>query len=279
MQVKTNKKTLYVSDLDGTLLRKNQRTSDYTNEMINSLIAKGMHFSYATARSSYTSVKVTQGLTAGFPLIVYNGAFILDNQTGRHLVENYFPRELVVTLLQLLKEREIAPLVYAFVEGRERFSYELSQLNQATIEFVNSRQDERQRPVDTFAQLLEGDIFYITCIGEEEKVKPIYEQYKERLNCIFHKDIYSGEYWLEMLPKMASKANAVVQLKKYLGCDRVVVFGDAMNDASMFDIADESYAVANAVDALKEKATAVIGSNEEDAVAHWLEKRFEQELG
>lgn len=33
-------KTLYVSDLDGTLLRSNQTTSEYTNEVINSLTEK-----------------------------------------------------------------------------------------------------------------------------------------------------------------------------------------------------------------------------------------------
>ena len=54
-------KTLYVSDLDGTLLRSNISTSDFTNRTINDLVGKGMLFSYATARSYVTSVKVTKG--------------------------------------------------------------------------------------------------------------------------------------------------------------------------------------------------------------------------
>lgn len=40
-------KTLYVSDLDGTLLRSNETTSDYTNRTINELVDSGMLFSYA----------------------------------------------------------------------------------------------------------------------------------------------------------------------------------------------------------------------------------------
>lgn len=60
-------KTLYVSELDGTLLRSNQTTSEYTNEVINSLTEKGIIFSYATARSIYTSSKVTKGLDAKIP--------------------------------------------------------------------------------------------------------------------------------------------------------------------------------------------------------------------
>lgn len=35
---------LYVSDLDGTLLRSNEVTSKYTNQVINSLVEEGMIF-------------------------------------------------------------------------------------------------------------------------------------------------------------------------------------------------------------------------------------------
>ena len=53
-----------------------------------------------------------------------------------------------------------------------------------------------------------------------------------------------------------------------------MVFGDALNDISMFEIADESYAVLNAVDELKAIATGIIGSNDEDAVANKLKELF-----
>lgn len=56
--------TLYISDLDGTLLRSDQRTSAYTNETINRLVGAGMCFSYATARSFHTAQKATQALKA-----------------------------------------------------------------------------------------------------------------------------------------------------------------------------------------------------------------------
>ena len=40
----------------------------------------------------------------------------------------------------------------------------------------------------------------------------------------------------------------------------------------MFQVADECYAVENAVDELKQIATDIIGSNEDDGVAKWLER-------
>ena len=52
-------KTLYVSDLDGTLIRSDERTSEYTNSTINRLVEEGVIFSYATGRSFHTSHKVT----------------------------------------------------------------------------------------------------------------------------------------------------------------------------------------------------------------------------
>ena len=81
---------LYVSDLDGTLLRSNEVTSKYTNQVINSLVEEGMIFSYATARSLVTAKKVTEGINAKIPLIVYNGAFVIDNITEKILIANYF---------------------------------------------------------------------------------------------------------------------------------------------------------------------------------------------
>ena len=56
--------------------------------------------------------------------------------------------------------------------------------------------------------------------------------------------------------------------------NNLVVFGDGKNDIDMFELADESYAVQNAHEELKKYATAIISSNDEDAVAHWLEKNY-----
>lgn len=66
-----------------------------------------------------------------------------------------------------------------------------------------------------------------------------------------------------------------IEVQREMGCDRIVVFGDSVNDISMFEIADEAYAVENAIDELKEKATSVIDSNDEDGVAKFLSERWD----
>lgn len=264
-------RTLYVSDLDGTLLRSNERTSAYTNRVINRLTAQGMLFSYATARSFHTAKKVTAGLTARIPLIVYNGAFVIDSTTGENLLENVFD-DTVSALLGDLFVHEIFPIVYAFVDGQEKFSFVPERCTRGMRLFLDSRKgDVRTRAVSSIQALCAGRIFYITCIDEPERLLPLYEKYSGMFHCVYQKDIYSGEQWLEIMPQAASKANAIRQLKSLLNCERLVVFGDGQNDIDMFQLADEGYAVENADDELKRLATAVIPSNDADGVAHWLE--------
>ena len=268
-------KVLYVSDLDGTLLRSDARTSEYTNQVINQLTSKGMLFSYATARSYLTAAKVTEGLNAKIPIITYNGAVILLNDTYEILSKNTFSQEQKEEILNELLCRGIYPIVYAYSLGKEKFSYLLNKCNRATSEFLLTRKgDIRDTPVEFESELGFGDVFYFTCIDKYEQLESLYIRFREKYHCIFQRDIYSGEQWLEIIPKTVSKANAILQLQEYLGVDYIVGFGDGKNDIEMFEIADESYAVENAVDELKTIATGIIESNDSDGVAKWLYNSF-----
>ena len=268
-------RTLYVSDLDGTLLRSDERTSEYTNQVINQLTSRGILFSYATARSYLTATKVTKGLNAKIPVITYNGAVILQNDTYEIIARNAFSGKDKEDILNMLLDHDIYPIVYSYISGEEKFSYHVKKCNRATTEFLATRKgDVRENPVDLERELGFGDVFYFTCIDEYEKLEPLYIRFKEKYHCIFQKDIYSGEQWLEIIPKTVSKANAILQLKEYLGIEYIVAFGDGKNDMEMFEIADESYAVENAVDELKNIATGIIGSNDSDSVARWLYDKF-----
>ena len=141
--------------------------------------------------------------------------------------------------------------------------------------FLNSRiGDLRWREAKNIDELYAGDIFYITCIGDEQQLESISKiiSQDERFQCLYHKEMYTGAQWCELMPKKATKANAAIQIKNMLKCDKLVVFGDGLNDISLFSVADESYAMQNAVPELKKIATAVIESNDNDGVAKWIEK-------
>lgn len=270
---KDNEKVLYVTDLDGTLLGSNEKTSDFTNVTINSLINEGVCFSFATARSSVTARKVTRGLNARFPMICYNGAFIIDYVTGEIIWGNFFGEEFS-ELASDLFSAGVYPITYAYIDGKERFSFIPDRISKEEESFVATRNDSRKREVQTIEELMEGNLYYVVCIDSPEKLGPLYEKYKDQFHCVYQRDIYSHDQWLEIMPLNVSKANAIKQLKALLGCGKVIAFGDGVNDIEMFTLADEGYAVANAAPELKEIATGVIGTNDEDSVAKWMINRL-----
>lgn len=268
-------KTLYVSDLDGTLLNRQDRINEESIRMINDLIEKGMIFTYATARSLSSASVVTQGLSTDIPVIVYNGAFILHPSTKEVLSRESFCKKEMEQVRQVLDRFDICPLVYSFVEGVEKVSWMISRENEGIRRYLDNRKgDRRLRPVGSKEELYQGDMFYFTCIGEQEEMQPVYDIFSKNsaFRCTFQQELYRSEYWCEIMPAKATKAEAIRKLKQIRGCDRVVSFGDAVNDIPMFEISDECYAVENAVDELKVIADGVIESNEENGVAKWLEK-------
>ncbi len=224
--------TLYVTDLDGTLLNSSDQISQYSMETINGLVARGMQFTYATARSLVSASVVAKGLSATIPVIAYNGALIIHPATGEVISSLSFTEEEAGYVSSVLQENGANPLVYAYVDGVERVSY----------------------------------------VAGREELLPLYEIFSgdERYRCTLQQELYRPEYFLEIMPKKVSKAEAIQKLKEIWHCDRVVSFGDAVNDIPMFEISDACYAVANAVPELKAHATDVIGSNDEDGVARWL---------
>ena len=261
---------LYVSDLDGTLLRSDETLSQFTIDTINDLTSKGMLFSYATARSLVTAKKVTKGLDTHFPLIVYNGAFIMDNLTEEILVAHYFEND-IADVFEELFSSNIYPIVYAYIDGVEKFSYIPEKCTAGMQKFVQSRNgDKRANAVNTLNELVKGNPFYITCIDTPEKLAPFYDKYKDKYHVVYQRDIYTGEQWLEIMPRKASKSNAIKELKEKLKCERLITFGDGKNDIDMFQMSDECYAVKNADDELKAIATKTIESNDNDGVAKWL---------
>ncbi|MCM1423265.1 MAG: HAD family hydrolase [bacterium] len=266
-------KTLYVTDLDGTLLNSNDRISQYSVRTINGLVAGGMQFTYATARSLVSASVVAKGLATTIPVIAYNGALIIDPGTEEVIASLSFSEEEASFVSGILQERGANPLVYAYVDGAERVSYVAGRENEGIRRYLDARKgDRRFRPLSDAACLYEGDIFYFTCIADREELVPFYEIFAKdsRFRCTLQQELYRPEYFLEIMPKKASKAEAVKKLKALWHCEKVVSFGDAVNDIPMFEISDECYAVANAAPELKALATDVIASNDEDGVAKWL---------
>lgn len=272
-----SKKTLYVTDLDGTLLNTKDRINPESIRVINELVDKGMLFTYATARSLVSASVVTEGLTTDIPVIAYNGALIIHPRTGEIISSLFFTKEEAEFIRKNLEENNISPLVYSYVENVERVSWNTKRENEGISRYLSNRKgDKRLRALANEEGLYDGDIFYYTCIGEKEELMPIYKIFSQddRFKCTIQQELYRPEYWCEIMPRKATKAEAIKALKELWQCDKVVSFGDAINDIPMFEISDECYAVENAVPELKALATGIVKSNDDDGVARWLAENF-----
>lgn len=96
--------TLYVSDLDGTLLNSDVKISENSKNIINSLIEKGMNFTVATARSLVSASDKIEGLNLKLPVVVYNGTFTMMKDTGKIVNSNYFNKvDREILLLRILR--------------------------------------------------------------------------------------------------------------------------------------------------------------------------------
>ena len=270
-----NGKTLYVTDLDGTLMRNDLSISDFSVRTINELVEKGFAFTYATARSINSAREITGRLKLKLPVITRNGAVLADNATGKYLEKAVFTEEEVKLLKELIPELPRCGFVSCFFGDDMIKAYvpvEHTVCFQGYLDYYKN--DRAKTEVPDLESMFCGIPGYVTLISSKEDLDPVYERVRKYpgWECIFQKDIYRDEYWLEICPQNCTKAKTILKLKKEYGFDKVIVFGDSVNDLPMFKAADEAYAVANAIDELKGAATAVIGSNEEDAVAGFLKE-------
>lgn len=275
-------KTLFISDLDGTLLNRQERLSERTVELLNSLIQKGLHFSYATARSLSSAARATQGIMPVAPVVLYNGGTILNpatHETLRFLA--YTPKQVKIAA-ELFQAHHVSPIVYSMVNGQDYVSWMAGTETRGMNEYLSKRKDDPRFTVcHSWDEVYRGQPFYFTCIGELEEIQPIEKELHKfsYWHALLQKEIYSEDaYWCEIMPWNATKANGVLFIKEKLGFDRIVCFGDGLNDISMFQAADECYAMANAEQQLKSVATAVINSNDEDGVALWLAENYTRYL-
>jgi len=143
--------------------------------------------------------------------------------------------------------------------------------------------DRRLRPITPDDPLDHSSVFYITILAARPSLVALRGALTGPLRSAAHflnEDPHTpGLDWLEVHSPDGTKAHAVQRLMSALGAERLVVFGDNHNDVPMFAVADQGFAVANAVAELKAVAAAVIGSHDTDAVAQYIAADHQAYIG
>lgn len=271
--------TLYVSDLDGTLLQPDARLSDKTLKMLNRSIADGKLFTIATARTPATVAGIISGVEMNLPAIVMTGAAMWNPAANRYFRTERMTAEAAIALADVYRESGF-PIFHFTLEDDMINIYHIGgSLNELECQFVEERIDSPYKRFHLRAdgkEILPPDpsktiLFYgmqPTALAEAAFARA---RRVEGARSQFYHDIYGPEIGiLEAFAPQATKANAVEYMKKITGADRVVAFGDNINDIPMLEKADVAVAVDNALDEVKRVADIIIGPNTSDSVAEFI---------
>lgn len=276
-------KTLYISDLDGTLLNEKAELSPYTVQTINTLIKKGMNFTIATARSAASAVTILKDLQLTLPVVLMNGVLIYDLSAKRYLNIEYLTAESLPFIYQVLNNFGLTGFLYEVKEHMLSTYYERLD-NQGQVEFYTERVNKFRKvftQVESFSQVDPDHLVYLSLLDTKEHLEGAYQILKTRpdIALAYYKDVYSEEdlWYLEIFSHRATKYNATQYLRSAGQFDKITGFGDNLNDLPMFRACEETCAVANAKIEVKETATYIIESNTEDGVANWLRRNYHDE--
>ena len=259
-------KRIYITDLDYTLLDSRAQLSEKTLCGLKKLNENNIDFTIASARSIKSMQAIFAEVTFKLPVIELNGAFISDFNSGEHIIINSIKRDIVDKILNYTESIGLDPF-YSTFDGKKDLLYFPEIVNAGQEGYRNHRienQDPRiQEDKYIFCKDGTESIVCLTYIDSFKNLKQL-EEYL--INCPFFKDIsiyffnnnYPKDWW--WLTIHSSKSQKHLAIKDLLAITNkenheVIVFGDGINDASMFKVADRSYAVSNADKEIKEIAT------------------------
>lgn len=268
-------KTLYLSDLDGTLLQNDATLSPFACRELTRLIQKGLLFTVSTARSTDTVCRILEPLGLRLPVSLFNGVLYYDWPT-QTFVETYSFSLLAATrVTQIMARYGIHNTMYG-CDGKKLFAYYECMDTSFQEKFMAQRQNtpyKMWQQVPSLQKTAEQSLpVFFSMSGEKDRLDPVYAalaQEKE-LSLSYYRDTYDPVWFLEIQPDGVDKALSVRTLRALCGADRIVAFGDNHNDLAMAKEADYFCAVENAAPSVKEKAQKVIPSNTADGVVGYL---------
>ncbi|WP_050904943.1 Cof-type HAD-IIB family hydrolase [Vibrio campbellii] len=258
---------IVASDLDGTLLAPNHQLSAYSKETLKALHEQGYTFVFATGRHhvDVASIRRTVGIPAY--MITSNGARVHD-QNDQEMYSQNVPEDLVQPVIDTIKtDPEI--LIHMYQNDDWLLNKDDEQLRDFHEEFSYKLYDQDNAPTDGIAK-----IFFTHPAQDHEHLvtfeTKLREQFGDRLNIAF-----STPWCLEVMSAGVSKGDALKAVAESIGLtlENTIAFGDGMNDVEMLLMAGKGLVMGTSHEKVMKALpnNEVIGSNADDAVAHYLQ--------
>jgi Cof subfamily protein (haloacid dehalogenase superfamily) len=257
---------LMAVDIDGTLVNNEGHITEGTKKAIRQAVESGLIFTICTGRPIQGVEHFNEMLGLDLPYITYNGSMVVMGKSREILYEQKMDANDAKTIYSLGCEYGTTVVVWAHnilyvnVMNEDALLYS-KQARQTALLMENS--DE----------ILESGASKILWIDTVQNIDRYQKEVGKKLsgNVNYHT---SKPIYLEFVDKQASKAIGMEKLGDYYGIDRkeMIAVGDGYNDLSMIEYAGLGIAMANAEEAVKEKSGYITLSNEEDGVAHVINK-------
>lgn len=270
-------RTLFVSDLDGTLLNTRGEISPTTASLLNDMIdARALLFTVATARTPATVEPLLRDIhDTGLPCVVMGGAALWNRATQSYELKSVIPDDVVNAIADVFERHALRPFVYRELNGI-LVAHHYGPMSKQEKAFVAQRNHLTLKSFsldDADYRHSDGEPLLMFSMQDYDRLKPIRDEIEATIHCsmnLYH-DIEDPKNGLmEVYRAGTSKASAIQALAQQIGADRIVAFGDNRNDIPMLQAADIAIVPDNAFDDVKRLANEVIENNDSDAVARWL---------
>lgn len=267
---------LIALDIDGTLYDSRKEIRPATLAALAAARGKGAAIALVSGRPQPGLTRPAEAIAPalagpGLPLMLlcYNGARIVEAQSGAVIHEAPVPREIARRLLRHAEGFPVVPLVD---DGRF-----LSVTDPAAFRVAREAENCRLtlRVVANVADALDFDppkvLFAIAPEAMAGLVEPIAAPFRDELDFV-----QSSPFYLEANARGVGKGSALASLCARLGIApaEVLAFGDAQNDISMLEFAGRGVAMGNACPELKAVADEITTTNDEDGIAETLRRCF-----
>ena len=258
-------------DLDDTLLRQDLSISDRTVRTLAAVADRGIKVVIASGRAPQAiypyAEKIGLDQMQSY-LICNNGSLVITSDTRETVIEHKLPVDIALEAFRLTVDAGLSCHVYdnnvIFVSKETEYSdrdWQLSGL----------------KPIvpDDYELLIREGVYKLVIPGDAEYIVPVEAEFK-----VLFKDratiFVSKPYFLEVLPLNAGKGEALKEIAEGIigtSRDRVMAFGDSMNDESMIQYAGQSVAMSNGRSEIITLARHVTyKSNDDDGIADFLER-------
>ena len=259
---------LVASDLDGTIIDKNNYIYENNFHAINDLNNHKMDFVICTGKTYPITKKICSKINASYG-IFGNGNQIIDLRTGKEIYKNLLSQEQLMTCVEIGKKYNLHIHVYT---DKEVISEKLLYLDLRNYKLQTATQSEQYmdfKIVDDIKEYLSNHKLNVCklVITSDDSTKAASDEILNSLDVSVttirkfgeYKDkIINKEYeYIDITPKNVNKDTALQILGNYLKIkpDEMLTIGDNINDLEMVKNSGVGVAVANAYDELKQVAT------------------------